>query len=244
MSSSVWSLPPQNLQLADHDIHIWLAELDQSVTTTQRLRNLLSEDERSRAERFRFEQHRQRFIVGRGVLRSLLSHYLNLDPAAIQFSYGENGKPALAPPSTSSLSFNLSHSHGLCLYAFVWRSPIGIDLEYQSPQIDREGIVRRYFSAREQSFFDKLALEQRQTAFLTIWTGKEAYLKAVGTGLTTPLRQVEVAFHPHQSARFLSIAEDESLAAAWSLYSFKPATDYQAAIAIQGDHWTLHWWQY
>jgi 4'-phosphopantetheinyl transferase len=241
--ASFWDLPPLNLELSDQEIHVWCAGLDQPEAVIQQFALLLSEDERSRSQRFRFDQHRQRFIVARGVLRSLLSKYLKVAPAEIQFCYGQHGKPALSQAFAHySLYFNLSHSQELGLYAFAHHTPLGVDVEYCSPCVDIDSIVNRYFSLQERVVFSSLSLEQRQLAFFTAWTGKEAYLKAIGSGLTIPLSQIEVSLHPELPLKLLSVAGDSTNASCWLLQSFQPTSDYQAAIAIQGNHWKMRWW--
>src|SRR5688572_25749401 len=116
--AELWQAPPDQLLLPNDEIHVWRASLDQPLSHLERLAQTLSADERKRAESFHFQQDRERFIVGRGLLRRILGGYLRADPSRLHFRYGPRGKPAVAERSQGRvLYFNLSHSHGLALYA-------------------------------------------------------------------------------------------------------------------------------
>lgn len=236
----VWHLPPTELILTSSDVHVWCANLDQSAARVHQLAETLSADEQVRAERFYFEQDRKRFIVGRGLLREILSCYLGITAKELQFCYGWRGKPALAEKfGDSKLCFNLSHSQGLALYAVTCDRPIGIDVEYLRPIAEVEQIAVSFFSASENAVLHNLPLSQKQLAFFSCWTRKEAYIKAVGDGLAIPLNQFDVSLTPGEPARLLSIKGDRAAAHEWSLQDLFPAPDYVAAIAVKGHNWNL-----
>src|SRR5437899_7045594 len=100
---------PSSFQLASDEVHSWCASLDVPLETSARLYATLTPDERGRSARFQFERDQQRFIVARGVLRSLLGRYLQIEPSQISFDYNEFGKPDLSPEFANRLKFNLSH---------------------------------------------------------------------------------------------------------------------------------------
>jgi 4'-phosphopantetheinyl transferase len=212
----------------------------------------LTPDERVRAERFYFEQHRQHFIVGRGVLRAILASYLGIEPAALRFHYGPRGKPALqSRPNGPSdavgrgpLQFNMAHSHGIVLYAVAQHRELGVDVEYVRPVAQAGRIVERYFTARENAVYCALPADQQPAAFFNGWTRKEAYLKARGDGLARPLSQVEVSLAPGEPARLLSIGGDPQEAARWSLREVAPAAGWVAALCVEGSGWHLACWQW
>ena len=136
---SLWGLPPSDLALSSDHIHVWCASLDQPASCVQQFAQSLSADERVRAERFHFEQHRNRFIAGRGLLRMILSYYTGIEPSRLQFCYGSRDKPALVETSGGgTLRFNLSHSQGLALYAVTRNREIGVDLERIRPISEAE----------------------------------------------------------------------------------------------------------
>lgn len=240
----LWSLAPANLVLSGNEIHVWRASLDQSATQVQQLAQTLSTDERIRSERFYFEQDKNYFVVGRGLLRTILGIYLGMEPSQLQFCYGPCGKPYLAETTDgSTLNFNLSHSQGLALYAIARFHRIGIDLEYIRPISEAEQIARHFFSPQENAVFQALLPSQKQAAFFNCWTRKEAYLKAIGDGLAFPLEQLDVSLFPGEPAQIYSIKGDRSVAARWSLQELTPAPSYTATLAVEGHDWHLICWQ-
>ncbi len=243
-NSLSWTLPPDDLVLSGNEVHVWRASLEQPETLIQQLAQILSEDERVRADRFYFERDRNRFIVGRGLLRTILGRYLNREPQQLQFCYSPRGKPALVDTGTGSqLQFNLSHSHELALYAVTCDRQIGIDLEHMRPTSDLEKLTQRFFSPHEHSVICSLPAEQKQEAFFRGWTCKEAYLKAIGEGLAQ-LEQIEVSLVPGEPARLLSIAKDSQATKRWSLQTLTPDPNYKAALAVEGQDWCLRCWQW
>ena len=213
-------------------IHVWQAALDPGERSLARLEALLSPDEKARAGRFRFERDRNRYIAGRGALRQLLGAYAGIAPGKLEFVYGEFGKPALSEASASAsggISFNLAHSADLAVYAIARERTLGIDVERIKPESAGEEIARRYFSPREVQHLLALCPEERVKAFFRCWTRKEAYLKALGTGLQTPLDSFSVSLLPDEPAEFLSGVEP-----CWRLFAFQPADGYVAALVHDG----------
>ena len=197
---------------------------------------LLNTDERARAKRFHFERHRQRYIAGRACLRTLLGSYLGLHPAKIEFEYSPLGKPALKTSGAGRvLQFNLSNSEDGALIAFRWNDLLGIDLELIHSIPDGDDFARQFFCAQETALIHSLSGEAKSKAFFELWTCKEALLKAMGTGLTTPINEVEVSLE-NGCARVVSIAGDRTAADDWQLSLFRPAPGFQAALACAGPH--------
>jgi 4'-phosphopantetheinyl transferase len=148
----------------------------------------------------------------------------------MEFTYGPHGKPALAGKNASSrISFNLSHSFGLAVYAFSKGRDLGIDVEHVQPESAGEDIARRFFSPREVGDLRSLPPEARTEAFFLCWTRKEAYIKALGTGLHTPLDSFSVSLRPGQPAEFL-----EGAGPRWHIAAFEPAEGYAAAVVYDG----------
>jgi 4'-phosphopantetheinyl transferase len=240
-----WHLPPPDLALPSEEVHVWQASLNQPPERVRELGQTLSHDEMMRAERFRFERDRRRFIVGRGVLRAILFRYLGIEPEFVQFRYGSRGKPYLAEKvSSCGLRFSLAHSHELALYAFTRDREVGVDLEYVRPMPDAAQIAARFFSAREHAVFCALPKGQKLEAFYSCWTRKEAYLKATGEGLARPLDQFDVSLVPGDPAGLLRVQGDSQEIARWSLQALAPGTGYVAAIAVEGHGWCLACWQW
>jgi 4'-phosphopantetheinyl transferase len=226
------------------EVHLWRVNLDLPPDKIEELAQILSADEKARAERFYFQQHRHRFIVARGTLRTILGHYLAIEPHRIEFEYSPRGKPKLAQSfGGKRIEFNLSHSQDLALYGFTRDRAIGVDLEYMRPMTDAQKIAQRFFSAQESAVIDALPESEKLMAFFRGWTAKEAYLKATGDGLAGSLDRVEVSLAPDEPMRLLAIDGNVQAAAGWRLHSLVPAANYLATIAIEGHDWTLSCWQ-
>jgi 4'-phosphopantetheinyl transferase len=229
-----------SLKLLSNEVHVWCASLYQQSQHLAEFLSLLCTDEKSRAERFYFERDRNRFIIGRGILRTILSSYLDTEASRLEFDYNPYGKPALKTLFTDKvLQFNLSHSKDLAIYVFTWNRRVGIDLEYVHAMPDINHFAEQFFSPRESEFIDSLPGKQKLGAFFKIWTCKEAFLKANGSGLITPINQAEVSLMAGGTAHLTAIGDDPQQAACWHLESFAPAIGYQASIAIEGHDWQM-----
>ncbi|MFC1716438.1 4'-phosphopantetheinyl transferase family protein [Candidatus Poribacteria bacterium] len=244
VSDSVELPAPANPMLSRDDVHAWFATLEQPTLSVQRMAEVLSQDELGRADRFHFERDRRRFIVGRGLLRRLLSLYLDIEPEQLRFRYGEYGKPYLAESNDCALRFNLAHSHELAVYAFTLGREVGVDLEYIQDIPEMEQIAARFFSKRENDVLKSLPVDQRQEAFFNCWTRKEAYIKAIGDGLTYPLDQFDVSLTPGEPARLLNVEGNAEEVSRWKLRALTPEPAYRAALAVEGHGWRLQSWQW
>ena len=241
-----WSVPPQTLKLGGDEVHVWRAALDQIPSKIESFRDTLAPAERARAERFHFPRDRDRFIVARGTLRAILGHYLNRTPGCLSFCYSSHGKPALVPEAgENTIRFNLSHSHGVALYAIARGREVGVDLECMRPDFEVDKIAERFFSRREIATLRALPAALRRYAFFLCWTRKEAYIKARGEGLSQPLDQFDVSLIPGEPAALLCTRPDSDEAFRWSLRELTPgAPEYAAALAVEGGGWSLASWQW
>lgn len=235
-----WTVPPPHPPLSDREVHIWQADLLHSDAEMEKLAPLLSADERQRADRFRFEPDRRKFILCRGMLRTILGQYLQRDPIALTFEYGKHGKPALI--ESNALSFNLAHSGDRALYAVTQHHAIGVDIEQLRSVQYAEQLVNRYFSPEERQAYQLLPEHQKQLAFFRAWTGKEAFLKAIGSGLSLPLDQVAVTISPDRSAELLRLPAEHSLNQ-WRLSQFVPTEKYVGAIVVPQKSLKVCFWQ-
>ena len=240
-----WRSVAQVPELTPDAVHVWRIGLDISDAVLSRLRDVLADDERQRADRFHFEKDRRHFTTGRGALRTILASYLGLRPEEIRFTYTNYGKPLLSG-ANEALRFNLSHSHGLALLAVTLGREIGVDLEFIRDNLERDGelLAERFFSPREVAALRSLPAALRREAFFHCWTRKEAYIKAHGMGLSLPLDQFDVTLHPDEPAALLATRPDPTEAQRWSMRSLLPADGYVGALAVEGHSWRLecgHW---
>lgn len=240
-TNSIWDLQPKIPRLNSNEIHVWRTSLNMDACIIQSLHQTLSADEQQRAALFHFQKDREHFIVARGLLREILSRYLNQKPDDISFYYNQHGKPALHTHGQEPLHFNVSHSHGLALYA-VTSCPIGVDIERIRTDFSYQEIAEKFFSPQENAMLRSLPLNLQPKAFFTCWTRKEAYIKAVGKGLSIPLNQFEVSLLPGEPAVLLSIQNDIEAASHWLLQDLNPSPDYVAALAIKRHDWQLKYW--
>ncbi|HET6230020.1 MAG TPA: 4'-phosphopantetheinyl transferase superfamily protein [Longimicrobiaceae bacterium] len=230
-----WDGAPADLALAGGDVHVWRASLEPPAPELARLAATLAEDEQVRAARFRFPVHRDRYVAGRGILRVLLGRYLGIRPREVRLTYTAHGKPALADQGgAGGLCFNVSNTEALGLYAFARGRHLGVDVEHVRPMPDGVAIARRFFSAPENEVFAALPEEGRELAFFTCWTRKEAYIKAVGEGLSMPLDRFDVTLVPGDPARLLATRPDASEAARWVLHELHPGAGFVGALMVEG----------
>lgn len=214
--------------------HLWLLSLDTPPLPEPTLAELLDREELARAARFRFEIHRRRFNVAHGLLRWILGHYAGVDPAALRYRLAPHGKPALQLAARSTaLEFNLSHSAGWALIGLTHGQPIGVDIELMRDIPERMDLARANFSLDEVRELQQIESDLQPAAFFACWTRKEAYVKALGAGLSVPLHEFDVSVDPRQPARIRRIAASASAAGEWSLLGLQPVEGVWIAAAAK-----------
>lgn len=223
---------------ADGIAHACVVPLHAEPHTLRRMYGLLSPGERVRAARFAFDRDRRTYVMSHGILRRVLAAACRMNPARLRFRPAPRGKPELlgAPPG---LQFNLSHTEGFCLVGVTWGPAIGVDIERVRATDDMPQLVRHCFSLAEQREFAALPAAERCRGFFKGWTRKEAFIKAVGDGLSYPLEKFDVSLAP--AARLLAIGGSHKAAAGWTMDALEPAPDVQAAVAVAAPNVTIRW---
>jgi 4'-phosphopantetheinyl transferase len=240
-----WLPAPERPPLGHNEIHIWRAALNLEPVHIHDLRRSLSPDEQARADRFHFEKDQVQYIATRGILRFILGCYAGFKPSQLFFSYNPYGKPALInQPFKEKLCFNISHSHGLALYAVAKAREVGVDVERIEPEVARKTIAEQFFSRQEINDLRRLPPNLQPEAFFNCWTRKEAYIKARGKGLSIPLDEFDVSLVPGQPAALLHTRGDPEDVLRWSLRELVPGEGYAAAIAAEGHRWHVNCWQW
>ena len=238
----MWLKAPDNLILGNDEVHIWRADLDLHESFQSSFLKLLSADEKNRAEKFRFDKDSRHFTIARGILRSLIGQYLEINPAEIFFQYSEYGKPAIA--NNKSLQFNISHSQNIALFAFTKKFNVGVDVEFVNPDIEVKDIAAKFFSTNEIMNLFALPEKQQTLGFFNCWTRKEAFIKAVGEGLSFPLDKFEVSLEPNKPAKLLTTDWQPEAVSNWSLYSMSPAANFVGSLAIEGMVEKVRFWNW
>jgi 4'-phosphopantetheinyl transferase len=219
------------------EVHIWSVRLDVPDGQAKMWQLYLSRDELQRAQQFLFAKERNHFIIARGVLRKILSHYIEKQPYEIRFNYNKYGKPFLPHEfSGERFRFNLSHSYGICLYAISLNREVGIDIEYIREDFSDLEIAQRFFSPDEVKALQSLPVADQKRAFFLCWTRKEAFIKAKGKGLSVPLDQFDVSLIPDQPAKLLRTKYDRHDVNRWSLFNIDLFAGYTAALVVEGQN--------
>lgn len=240
-----WCSGPTAPACEPSEVHLWQIRLAASPEEIETLRGLLDEAERNRATRFRLDDVRRRYEAGHGRLRTVLARYLNLAPDAIMFHTGEHGKPFLdSAQNPGGLQFSFSHSGEVALLGVAAGRSIGVDVEAYRDAIDYALIARRQFAAKEADQLDGLPADEREAAFYTCWTRKEAYVKARGEGLATGLDRFEVAFLPGDAPRIVWSVEGPDECTRWDVIPVDLGPRAAAACVVEGPIERARCWSY
>lgn len=220
------------LNIDRDEVHIW--QVSNDLWSESESFHLLTNEEKTRASKFRFIKDRKNFIIGRAVLKTLASSYLNRAIEKIHVVFGEQGKPGLK--NETALKFNLSHSKNQLLLAFTKDSEIGVDIEFNQTQIEIEKIAKQFFAPAEIDELKELDHSLQLPAFYRCWTRKEAVIKALGGGLSIPLDRFVVSFLPNESARMKRIDWQDEEANKWTIHSQEFHEEFTGAIAVRTEH--------
>jgi phosphopantetheinyl transferase len=200
-----------------HVVGVWFISDPTRFTTRADFARLLTSDERLRATRFLHTSDRDAYVAARCAVRLLASRQLQCDPRDIIIGIDALGKPFVEQHScTARFSFSISHSRGRVMLATSCSGPVGIDLQWMDPSVDVQKLARAFFREEEADYLDTLPQQQRVRTFYSLWVRKEAYLKALGTGLANGLRgtprwiRTGDASGPADTDRVWSVAEIRS----------------------------------
>jgi 4'-phosphopantetheinyl transferase len=221
--------------ISGSSVHLWCVSLKGHSSDRAEYAHCLSKEEKERAGRFHFEEDRERYLISHGMLRRILASYVGKEPGSLCFMKSAMGKPELAPaPGEPMINFNLSHSAEMMLVGVSRDRRIGVDVELISPRIDLLRIAERYFTAEETAFIRAAPADQQGESFITLWTYKEAYLKAVGCGLSGGLRMNPLPEINCTEFVTKGIRGRSWLSGRWTLYSLESIPGYAAAVAVEG----------
>lgn len=211
------------------DIHLWTISIDTSENQIEGLRSVLSPGEKKKASYYKFEPIQHNYIVSQAVLRILLSSYLDVKPVDIKLGVHKKGKPFLV--NDVSLFFNISNSHGICVYAFTRNAEIGIDIEKIRDLPDINQLIDKNLTTREKKYFQKDP-DNKLSRFFQFWTIKESYLKAIGEGMRLTPENLE--FSLDNGAIRLQSVNYGFDAADWQFKGFTREGNYMGALTYKG----------
>ncbi len=194
---------------------------------------LLAPAEAARARRYVFERHRRQSIVAWGMLRKLLSKYAAVAPQSLVFGRNAYGKPHLAEPADSPIQFNMSHTDGMILYAVTRDRPIGVDVEDTQRRGGGIELARRFFAQAEVAALEALPPQAQHDAFFRFWTLKEAYIKALGSGLSIPLQSFAFSLSEGRPPTVALTKPDDGSPNAWQFAELRLGDRHRAAVAIR-----------
>ena len=222
------------LALADNEVHVWFTRPDRVATPalTQQYRALLSPDERERHERFYFDKDRHHYLVAHALVRTTLSRYADVEPAAWVFHSGPHGRPEVAGhDTTAALRFNLTHTNGMVAVAVARGADVGVDAEGFRVRDTGVDIARRFFAPAETAHLERQPPADRLRVFLEVWTLKEAYIKAIGKGLTAGLDTFAMQLDEPPTVVFADDRHGDP--AAWHFRRLHLADTHLAALAVR-----------
>ena len=239
-----WQTPPNDLGISPRHVDIWLTSTELEEEQVRAYAKYLSQAELARAQKFRSKTGYREYIVTRGLLRQVLSETAGLDLAGVDFLYGEHGKPYLdVRVSGKTVTFNVSHSHGLALVALTRGGRLGVDLEKIRPEVEWRELAGRYFSEVEHRVLERRPEGDGLKAFFACWTRKESFVKALGAGVSYGLKQFDVSVGPEEDYAALTIRSQDEDADGWLVKNLPVPDSHVAALAVDRPACSFRLWQ-
>ncbi len=223
------------IRLQPRGADVWIAESPSEGPIHAPPPGSISRDEEDTASRFYFERHRHAYRFAHTMLRDVLSRYVGRHPSEIEFRRNRYGKPYLATCDNEDVRFNMSHSGGVVVIGLALRRRIGIDVELIRPVRDLDAVTDDHFTAAERALMEGRSQPDQLRAFFTCWTRKEAYIKAIGTGLSMPLNTFDTSIPGDAPGR--------GVGACW-LSDLTVPDGYAGAVAVESGFEHLRYWKW
>lgn len=199
-----------------------------------RLRKLLSDDELEQYQRFHYEDDRHNYLVSHALVRTVLSKYADIPPHAWRFLRNEHGKPEISiEAATQVLRFNLSHTEGICGCVVTLGDDCGIDVEMEKRKNNLAGIARKMFSSKEMASLANLDETDFRKAFFTLWTLRESYVKALGTGLAGSSEAFHFSIGDETIEIEESAASTKQAEGHWQFFLHEPTAEHICAVSVR-----------
>ena len=236
-----WQKTPDILSLSKDHIDVWLCDLKHLSSDINKFYAFLSDDERERANKLKIEDKKQQYIITRGILRQRLGLLANIDPEIFVFEYLQHGKPVLNNETRfADITFNISHSYDLALIAIYQKYHLGVDIEKINYESKHDHLVTRFFSMAEQSEFQTIQEANKAKAFCACWTRKEAFIKAIGSGVTYGLDTFDVTVDPDIHMPEINLLEPSE--ETWSAINLPVNDEYMACLVSNREDINVRCW--
>lgn len=228
-----WLSPPAVPTLSKGDVHLWLTRFSDLGRVGPPAGATLAPDEEARARRLAFPDLRRRFVLGRYFLRAVLGWYLGMPARQVALACNAYGKPHLLGDDHNWLRFNLAHSGDLMVLAVTQHREVGVDVERRRPIEHADYVARTYFTSGERRALAAVCLPAHWDAFFALWTSKEAYGKARGTGLASPFEGFDSVMCEDSRELLPQSWHHHGASGTYHLRRFIPDHDYWGALALQ-----------
>jgi 4'-phosphopantetheinyl transferase len=221
--------------LSQDEIHLWLATDEIGGERAIGYRQLLSADERQREQRFHFEKDRDRFLITRALVRTVLSRYEAVDPGDWAFTTNAYGCPEIdvARVGVADLSFNVSHTAGLIVLGVTRGRALGVDVENLSTRMTPIDTAKQVFSATERAALARLPVERQLERFFEYWTFKESYIKARKMGVSIPLDKFSIQLEQDGLIDLEIAPELHDDPRRWQFWQIRPDRTYVLALCAE-----------
>jgi len=222
-------------------VHVWLASIDYFITEIDQLWSLLSSAEIQRAKKYRFAADRNRYVIAHALLRLISSNYVQIAPDRLQFDNTVDKKPFLAEAHGSGIQFNLSHSGTFVLVAVAQDRQVGIDIEQIKPIQEMDLMSEQYFSAAEKACLHAAGPEDKLNQFFAYWTKKEAFIKAIGRGLSFPLSNLDISAVSDGSG--FNYSDTSGDTSSWTFKDLPHVAGFKTSCVVEGNNPQVSCWQ-
>jgi 4'-phosphopantetheinyl transferase len=243
-----WPELTMPIALSPGVVHVVRVDLDRASPDWMPYMDNLTDGEKDRAWRFRFDEPRRQFVMVRAILRRILASCCEMTSAQIPLTFGNHGKPSLQfdslPVTTPRIEFNVSHSGDVGLIAISAGAAVGIDVETSDRTTSILELAQRYFSSKESAALRNLPTDLQTAGFFRGWTSKEAYIKAKGAGLALSLASFHVEIDPTRPAALLAVDNDPAEPANWTTQSLEIEPPYSATVMVARPNCLFRMWNW
>ncbi|HSD64457.1 MAG TPA: 4'-phosphopantetheinyl transferase superfamily protein [Ignavibacteriaceae bacterium] len=216
-----------------NEVHVWNYPLNIVDTDVEYFYGLLTDEEKKGIDKIRLQGVRDGRVISKVIVKDIISKYLGVNSDQIKYSYNRFGKPVLPEDiNFPGLNFNISHSESLGIIALVKQKQIGVDLERIIDLADLDDIIKLCFSKNEQGFFKDLEGLEKTKLFYKVWTGKEAFIKAIGKGFSFPLENISFELNINKEIIISEISDFQDNIDKWHVYNFSPEENYTSTIVV------------